>query len=157
MDGSYEFTPVANWNGYVPTIDYKLVDDSGNPDNFDPSTLDIVVTPVNDTPIAKDDTGTAPYGTPVVVDVLDNDTDPDGEDDLDPSSVQLIDPNNPDTPVKELDVPGEGTWQVNEDGTVTFTPDDGFEGKPTPVDYIVADKDGEPSQPATRSYHWRAR
>ena len=76
-DGSYEFTPVANWNGYVPTIDYKLVDDSGNPDNFDPSTLDIVVTPVNDLPIAEDDTGTAPYGTPVVVDVLDNDTDPD--------------------------------------------------------------------------------
>ena len=62
------------------------------------------------------------------------------EDDLDPSSVQLIDPNNQDTPVKELDVPGEGTWQVNDDGTVTFTPDDGFEGKPTPVDYIVAEK-----------------
>ena len=44
-DGSYSFTPAANYNGSVPQVTYTLTDGSGTDDT---STLDISVTPVND-------------------------------------------------------------------------------------------------------------
>ena len=46
--------------------------------------------------------------------------------------------------VTTLAVPGEGTWTVNPTtGVVTFTPEAGFEGDPTPVDYEVTDTTGD--------------
>ncbi|SFV61946.1 hypothetical protein MNB_SV-12-1055 [hydrothermal vent metagenome] len=49
---------------------------------------------------------------------------------------------------KELVVEGEGTWRVHDDGTVTFTAEDGFEGTPTPVYYMVLDAHGNQSNVA---------
>ncbi|WP_170293578.1 cadherin-like domain-containing protein, partial [Shewanella litoralis] len=43
-NGTYSFTPVANYNGPVPVITYVLTDGSST----DTSTLTISVTPVND-------------------------------------------------------------------------------------------------------------
>ena len=43
-----------------------------------------------------------------------------------------------------LVVEGEGTWSI-EDGMVTFTAEDGFEGIPTPVYYIVEGSSGQNS------------
>ncbi|TNE38872.1 MAG: hypothetical protein EP321_13060, partial [Sphingomonadales bacterium] len=45
-DGSYVFTPVADWNGTVPTITYVVSSDGRNDGGS--STLDIEVTPVVD-------------------------------------------------------------------------------------------------------------
>lgn len=42
----------------------------------------------------------------------------------------------------KLVVPGEGTWTVDENGTFTFTPEDGFLGTPAPITYVAKDKDG---------------
>ena len=53
-NGSYTFVPVANWNGTVPQITYTVSDGQGGTDT---STLTITVTPVNDAPIANNDTG----------------------------------------------------------------------------------------------------
>ncbi|MFC5089781.1 Ig-like domain-containing protein, partial [Corynebacterium aquatimens] len=39
--------------------------------------------------------------------------------------------------VQVLKVVGEGTWTVDSDGRVTFTPDEGFNGDPTPVSYVA--------------------
>ncbi|WP_428739985.1 beta strand repeat-containing protein, partial [Sulfurimonas sp.] len=50
IDGSYNFIPVANYNGAVPTISYTI--SSGV--STDTSTLDITVNPVNDAPVAID-------------------------------------------------------------------------------------------------------
>ncbi|MCH4210105.1 Ig-like domain-containing protein [Bifidobacterium sp.] len=51
------------------------------------------------------------------------------------------------------DVPGEGTWNITIDPegkpTITFTPESGFTGDPTPQDYTVSDKNGLTSDPAT--------
>ena len=44
----------------------------------------------------------------------------------------------------ELYVEGEGTWRV-EGGTIVFTAEDGFEGVPTPIYYLVADENGNSS------------
>ncbi|MCB9390201.1 MAG: hypothetical protein H6512_11745 [Acidimicrobiia bacterium] len=46
-------------------------------------------------------------------------------------------------------IPGEGTYEVDPvTGEVTFTPEDGFVGEST-IDYVVADDDGNVSDPAT--------
>lgn len=49
-DGSYTFTPSANYNGAVPVVTYTMTDGS---DPGDTSTLTISVTSVNDLPVAN--------------------------------------------------------------------------------------------------------
>ena len=47
-------------------------------------------------------------------------------------------------PVTSLVVPGEGTWDVDPaTGAITFTPEPGFEGNPTIIDYQVDTVTGE--------------
>jgi hypothetical protein len=62
-DGSYSFTPVANWNGAFPVVSYVVTDGSGADDN---STLTITVDPVNDAPAGTDKSVTNHLGTPYV-------------------------------------------------------------------------------------------
>ncbi|NGT18643.1 VCBS domain-containing protein, partial [Achromobacter insolitus] len=52
-DGSYVFTPNANWNGVVPQITYTVTDGTGQVS----SSLDIDVLPVNDAPVSQDGFG----------------------------------------------------------------------------------------------------
>ena len=77
-------------------------------------------------------------GTAVTVDILANDGD------VDPTSVQLVDPVTGLPVTGDLVVPGEGTWTVDPvSGALTFTPEDSFDGDPTPVDYVVTNVLGE--------------
>ncbi|MGE4259824.1 retention module-containing protein, partial [Shewanella sp.] len=75
-DGSYTFTPDANWNGTVPVITYTT--NAG-----DSATLTITVTPVNDAPELAPDVGVVNEDATLTVDaangVLSNDTDVDGD------------------------------------------------------------------------------
>ncbi|WP_452223730.1 hypothetical protein [Lacinutrix chionoecetis] len=48
-----------------------------------------------------------------------------------------------------LVVAGEGTWTLDENANLTFTPEPGFTGDPTPVTYTVEDNDGNVSNQAT--------
>jgi uncharacterized repeat protein (TIGR01451 family) len=81
-----------------------------------------------------------PLGEPVTVAVLADDSDP--ESNIDPTTVQLIDPAT-DAPVTELTVDGEGHWQVDPaSGDITFTPAAGFVGSPAPMQYLVSDTTG---------------
>ncbi|MBS9773505.1 MAG: VCBS domain-containing protein, partial [Gammaproteobacteria bacterium] len=89
------------------------------------------------------------WGTPVVVDVVANDKE-DG-DPIDPTTVKIIDPATGE-PVTTDDgsftVPGQGKWTVDpETGAITFTPEEGFDGDPTPIDYMAKTvaKDGQPA------------
>ena len=124
-NGSYSFSPFHNYNGPVPTITYTLTDGFGL---IDTSTLDITVTPVNDPPVANPDTTTTGEGVAVVVDLLGNDTDPDG----DPLTVTAA----------SVD-PAQGT--VAFDGTSwVFTPAAGFNG-PATISYTIEDQDGATS------------
>ncbi|MFK3990419.1 VCBS domain-containing protein [Psychrobacter sp. NPDC064578] len=103
--------------------------------------------PVNEAPVAENDTVKGETGQPVIIDVVANDSDP--ENDLDPTTVKLIDPVTGNE-VTNVVVDGEGTWSVDgSTGKVTFTPEAGFTADPTPVDYVVSDKTGEKSNQAT--------
>ena len=42
-DGSYSFTPAANYNGSVPQVTYTLTDDAGGRFDIDPVTGEITV------------------------------------------------------------------------------------------------------------------
>ena len=99
--------------------------------------------------INYNDTAKGTKGQPVEIDVLANDSDPQGNHTLDPKSVKLINPAT-NQPVSELKVAGEGEWKVDPaSGKVTFTPEPTFTGNPKPVQYTVADSDGHTSKPAT--------
>jgi CshA-type fibril repeat protein len=79
----------------------------------------------------------------VTIVVVANDT---TGDTVDPSTVQIVGTSNPGDP---LVVPGEGTWTVDTNtGSITFTPETGFTGDPTPITYTVDDDEGNTSNPA---------
>jgi hypothetical protein len=77
-------------------------------------------------PVAIDDTATTDEGTPVAIDVVANDADPDGN--LDLATLALV------------TVPVNGSVVVESDGTVTYTPDPGFSGTDGFV-YEICDTD----------------
>ncbi len=94
-------------------------------------------------------------GTVVTVDVLDNDT-PGA---WNASTVRIIDPNDMTTQLTEYLEPDQGTWRVNGDGSITFTPCSGadvidgtctaeLKDDPFPIDYVVQDTGGALSNPA---------
>ncbi|MEX3015135.1 cadherin-like domain-containing protein [Gymnodinialimonas hymeniacidonis] len=115
------FTPADDFNGDA-TITYTIADGNGGTD-----TADVVVTvnPVDDAPVTVDDTATTDEDTPVIIDPLANDSDPDGQ--------PLVFADTPTSP--------DGTVEINPDGTITFTPDENFNGETT-IDYVAEDPDG---------------
>ena len=121
-DGSLRFTPDANFNGET-TITYTVDDGNGGTDT---ATVTVTVNPVNDDPVANDDSDTTDFNTAVVVDLLDNDTDVDGDD----------------LTVTGASVPAsEGTLTDNGGGKYTFTPAAGFTGVAT-ISYTISDGNG---------------
>jgi len=66
---------------------------------------------------------------------------------MDPTTVKIIDPTTG-NPVTTLTVPNEGVWTVDPTtGKITFTPEAGFTGDPTPITYVVSDRAGNTSTP----------
>jgi CshA-type fibril repeat protein len=136
-DGTVSFDPLSTFVGTVATPVKYQAKDSLN--RFVNTTITPTVTAPSIT--AVDDTKTGPYDTNQVITVLTNDI-PSAQ--WVPSSVKLcgIDPaqipNGCDK--ASLIVPGEGTYTVNSDGTVSFDPLPTFVGTvATPVTYQVTD------------------
>jgi CshA-type fibril repeat protein len=127
--GAITFAPEAGFSGNPTAITYEVADTLGNV-----ATADVVVTYVPEA--ADDESLNNPQGTPVSVDVVGNDSG-----DIDPTTVGII--NGAGDPVTEFVVEGEGTWTVDPTtGAITFTPEDGFSGNPTPITYEVSDAAG---------------
>ena len=116
-------------------------DNDGNTSNPATVTVDYVQLP----PVAVDDSSLNNQPGPVTLNVTANDTDPNN--DVDPSTVDL----DPATPGQQttIVVPGEGFWQVDSSGNVTFFPNVGFTENPTPITYNVKDRTGLRSNDAS--------
>ncbi|OOC11734.1 hypothetical protein BM451_20070, partial [Dickeya dadantii] len=69
------YTPNANFNG-SDTISYTVSDGHGGTAT---ATVAVTITPVNDAPVAANDSATTAEDTPVTVNVLSNDSDVDGD------------------------------------------------------------------------------
>jgi uncharacterized repeat protein (TIGR01451 family) len=118
--GKVRYTPEAGFKG-IDTFTYTAGDGNGGT-----ATGTVTVTVSDAAPQAADDSGTTGQGVPVTVPVLDNDTDPNG-DDLTVASVTQ---------------PERGTVQISASRTsVVYTPPPGFAGTVT-FRYVVADPDG---------------
>ena len=105
--GAYTFTPVPDWNGQVPGITYTVDDGKGAVNSTAEAILKITVLPVRD---IVDDASTTLVNTPVKTPVLSNDS-------FEGTPV-----------VTSTAPPGNGSITVNPDGTITYTPNDGFIG-----------------------------
>ncbi|HHF2978249.1 TPA: tandem-95 repeat protein, partial [Vibrio diabolicus] len=116
-DGSVTYTPNDNYHG---TDSFTYIVTSGGV--LESTTVNVDVTPVNDAPMAKDDTATTQEDTAVTIDVLPNDTDVDG-DKLSIESASLP---------KE-----QGTVEVV-NGKLVFTPAENFNGD-AEITYTITD------------------
>ncbi|HHK8570372.1 TPA: tandem-95 repeat protein [Vibrio parahaemolyticus] len=117
VDGKLVFTPAENFNGEA-TITYIVTDG----DLTDEAKVTVTVTPVNDSPVAVDDTVSTQEDTVVTIDVLPNDSDVDG----DKLSIQSA--SVPDA---------QGKVEIVE-GKLVFTPAENFNGD-AEITYTVTD------------------
>ncbi|MDW8274738.1 MAG: Ig-like domain-containing protein, partial [Chitinophagales bacterium] len=131
--GEVTFTPATNFNGTATQI-YQICD-GGSPNLCDTAIITVIVTPVNDAPVANGDNGTTNEDTPITLpNVLANDVDPDNT--LSPANIDL-DPSTPG--IQQTETTPQGTWSVNPTtGQVTFTPAPNFNGVATNI-YEICD------------------
>lgn len=136
--GSVETTATVHADGPIGEVATDISgDDVGNDEP--------TIVPIAEGPDAVGDEESTPQNTPVTVEVLGNDAE--GSGDLDPATVRLIDPATGEEST-EVAIDGEGTYTVEADGTITFTPVREFYGKTT-IQYVVGDENGLQSDPAT--------
>ena len=131
-DGTVTFTPEKTFTGAGTGVTVKRVDKNGTPVTAKYTPNVTPVTPTADPVETTDIQGKEQTGKPE------------------------FKPGNPDVPMDDevpatfedgsttKTIPGEGTYKVNPDGTVTFTPEKNFTGKGTGVTVKRVDKNGTP-------------
>lgn len=123
VNNTITYTPPANFTG-VATINYCISDGNGGNDC---ATISVTVSPVNDAPVANNDSLTITEDQVSTLSPLDNDTDIDG----DALSITSATATN-------------GTVVVNDNGTITYTPNQDFNGVDT-ISYCISDPTGATS------------
>ena len=126
-DGSFTYDPDEQFEslqGGISTTDsftYIVSDGNGGIDTAD---VTITVNGVNDPPEAADDSASTPQDTPVTINILGNDSDPDGD-------TLTLDSVGP-----------AGNGSITSNGSsVTYTPDSGFSGTDS-FTYTISDGNG---------------
>ncbi|TNF56634.1 MAG: tandem-95 repeat protein, partial [Burkholderiales bacterium] len=131
-DGTLTYTPNANFNG-TDTITYTISDGNGGTST---ATVTVTVNPVNDPPVASDDVLATRFNEAVSGNVLDNDSDVDG----DPLTVVDFEVDGVTYLAGDTaTIPGVGTLLINPDGSFTFTPVTGYSGPVPAVTYTISD------------------
>ncbi len=120
-NGTLTYTPAGNFTG-DDVFTYTVDDGNGGQDT---GTVTVSVTPVNNLPIAVNDTANTNENQAVVINVVNNDSDPDGD------SLTIFD-------VSEAN---NGLVTNNEDGTITYTPNNDFFGSDS-FAYTIDDGNG---------------
>jgi uncharacterized delta-60 repeat protein len=131
-DGTFRYTPVANFNGPV-TFTYRARDNQGG--YSAPATVFMMVRSVNDNPVANPDSLSVDEDTTLTVPIatlLANDTDVDG----DPLTIGLYEQAR------------NGWVTINPNGAITYTPNPNFSGVDT-FKYVAYDNSFGISAPAT--------
>src|SRR5205814_6728418 len=114
------FSPTANYNG-ATTILYTISDGNGGTAS---ATVTVTVTPVNDAPVAVDDSASTPEDVPVTIAPLANDND------LDDDQLIITDATTT-----------NGTVVIVGGTNLLFTPSTNFNGTTT-ITYTISDGNG---------------
>jgi VCBS repeat-containing protein len=126
-DGSFTYDPNEQFeylqagNSTTDSFTYAVSDGNGG---IDTATVTITINGVNDPPVAVNDSATTPQDTLVTIDVLNNDSDIDGD-------ILTVDSVTQ----------GISGSVTNNGGNVTYTPDPGFIGTDS-FNYTVIDSNG---------------
>jgi VCBS repeat-containing protein len=120
-DGSFLYFPDDNFNGNDSFI-YE-VSDGGLTDT---ATVTLIIKPVKDAPVAVNDSVSTLQDTPIIINVLENDSDVDDE-------VLAI--SNVGNAVNS-------SIKKNNDNTITYIPNTGFSGNDS-FSYTISDSNGE--------------
>ena len=131
-DGAVTFTPEKQYVGTPTPVTVKRVDKNGTEVT---ATYTPTVTKV--TPVGTNATSTGPQGVPQTGTPTFQGGDP-----LVPidETVELTLEDGS----KKKTIPGQGTYTIDPDGSVTFTPNKQFVGKPDPITVKRVDKNGTP-------------
>ncbi|KJQ52849.1 Ig-like domain-containing protein [Microbacterium sp. SA39] len=144
-DGTVTFTPATGFHGDTTPVRYTILDENGS------STAAALSVTVRPGPAANPDAERTPQNVPVTVDILGNDRPGQRADGTDAAlvaaSVVFTTAGQPAGATlgdrgKSLDVPGEGVYEIETDGQVTFTPVRTFRGIASPIAYAVTDSLG---------------
>ena len=131
-DGAVTFTPDKQFVGKPDPITVKRVDKNGTPVTATYSPEFAKVTPTGTNATSTGPQGVPQTGTPSFQ----------GGDPL-VSIDETVAPSFEDGS-KKKSIPGQGTYTIAPDGSVTFTPDKQFVGKPDPITVKRVDKNGTP-------------
>ncbi len=111
-DGTYTYTPDPDFNG-TDTFEYEACD-NGNPALCETATVTINIVPIPDAPIAINDILTTDEEAPVTGNIIQNDTEPDGENLI--VHITFVTP------------PANGSAFLVSDGFFSYTPNPNFSG-----------------------------
>ncbi len=106
--GVFNYHPEADFNGN-DAFSYQVEDSAGASAS---AQVRVVVTPVNDAPVALPDLATTDEDSVIAIAVLDNDSDIDGD------GLRLV----------SVTQPGHGTVHANPDESITYVPELNFHG-----------------------------
>ena len=125
-DDNLKYTPPADANGNAfATFAFKVND--GDLDSAASYIITVDVSAVNDAPVATTDTAETSVGTAIIIGVLENDSDVDGD------TLRVVEVGVP-------TAPSNGTAAINTNATtVTYTPDATFTAGADTFDYTVTD------------------
>ncbi|MSZ14080.1 MAG: hypothetical protein F2617_02110, partial [Actinobacteria bacterium] len=137
--GNISFTPESDFIGTADPLPYVVEDQMGR-------AVSSTHTPtVVDPPELSNDSGKSEQGVAQIISIFGNDTPANAGVPFDLTTLRLCRPT--DTPPAcsqtSVAIAGEGTYSINGDGTVTFTPEPEFVGVATPIAYVVEDVLGQ--------------
>jgi len=144
-DGTVHFTPDPQFKGKGTTMTVVRKDQNGTPVTAEYTAVVHPATPEGTEVVTAGVQGKEQSGKPnfvggkVIIDGVEKTVEIDNN-----VPAKLIDPTTGQE-TTTVTIPGEGTYTVKEDGTVTFTPEKGFTGKGTELTVKRVDKNGTPA------------
>ena len=135
--GEVTFKPEPNFTGKAQGVEVQRKDTNGTPATATYTPTVKPVTPTSDDVVSEDVQGAKQTGTPVFTP---GKTTVNGKE----VTVEIDETVKPtfDDGTTTKEVPGEGTYTIDENGVVTFTPEPNFTGKASGVTVKRVDKNG---------------
>ncbi len=133
-NGFVTYTPTENFNG-TDTFTYQVSDLLGNTSSD--TNVTITINSINDAPVAANDTATVDEDGAVTIDVLNNDTDVDGTNEINVNSLSIV-------------TQATNGVAVISEGQIIYTPNENYNGSDV-FNYTVSDVSGAVSASASVS------